>query len=155
MSLSHKMVAMLTPASLLLLAACGSNASPGAAPTTMSPTTTAPSVASPTPTGTPTSLPPLKFQVKGTCTSAGGTLYGVGSGFIPGGPYLTEVRYPSGSPYLVPDAKGTASAQGTTPNWTWPCVYKGQADPPGTYKVTIVDLTTDRQVNTTFVIGKP
>lgn len=144
----------LAAASLVLLATvagCG-----GSNPSSTSEPEPTPSVSQTSTTAsTPTPLPPLKFEVKGACTSAGGTLYGVGSGFTPNGTYLTEVTAPNGKPYNVPDPEGKASSEGTTPNWAWPCVYQGKADPPGTYKVKIVDRETDRSVTTTFVVGKP
>lgn len=150
MRASHAAVVMLLP---IALAACG-DSSPAIQATPSATVITTPASSASTPATAPV-LGPLRFQVAGSCTSAGGTLYGVGSGFTSNGPYVTQVTYPDGKPYNVPDPEGTASADGATPKWAWPCNYQGKGDPPGKYTVTIIDRTTNRSATTTFTVGKP
>jgi hypothetical protein len=95
------------------------------------------------------------FKVTGTCTSKAGVLIGEGSGFTPNGKYITSVIAPDGQVYPVPDPEGTASKDGTTPNWKWPCFYEGKGDAPGIYKVTITDRTTNKTASATFEVKQP
>lgn len=99
----------------------------------------------------------LSFTVIGRCTSDAGTLTSIGRGFTPNGTYTTEVTYPNGDPYVAIDNPGTAAADGSTPNWKWPCAMgaNGKGDPPGEYKVKITDNSTGRSVNTTFTVYEP
>lgn len=150
--------AALAAALLLLVAACGndSNDSSGSSESSSSSAASSSGGASTTPAPPePSAVEGLTFVVVGSCTPAGGVLTGEGSGFTPNGPYVSEVTYPDGSPYVIPDPVGYASATGTTPNWQWPCFYEGEGDQPGTYTVTVTDRTTGRSVTTTFDVGHP
>jgi len=96
---------------------------------------------------------PLRFEVVGSCTSAGGTLGNRSSGFTPGGHYRTTAAYPDGRPYtnFLLGAVGTASRDESV-SWSWDC----QGDPPGTYWTQLTDEATGRSTGRVpFTIGSP
>ncbi len=86
---------------------------------------------------------PLRFEVLGSCTSAGRRLGNSSSGFTPGGAYTDEVLTPDGRPYSGPlyTAKGVVSAEGSV-GWTWRC---SGTDAPGTYRTRITDEASHRR----------
>lgn len=92
--------------------------------------------------------PPLHFSVTGACTTAGGTLTGVSSGFTPGAQYSVSAAYPNGSRYPLTLTTGTTSATGSI-TWNWPCA----GDPAGTYSTSIVDDGTGRSIDADFTIN--
>ena len=145
---------------VLAAAACGDDADQPAAsdsPTADQTTSAEPAAPSLVASATDQANVPLTFTVIGSCTSAGGTLTAVGSGFTPNSTYSTEVWYPDGRPYVSIDNPGNADVSGATPDWQWPCALgeSDGGDPPGTYKVTITDIATGRTVDTTFEVGEP
>ena len=87
-----------------------------------------------------TAPPPLRFQVTGSCTSAGGALTAVSANFTPGAKFSVTATYPDGSSYPLAKTTGTVSADGSVP-WSWPCA----GDPAGTYHTQIVDLSGGRR----------
>lgn len=97
----------------------------------------------------------LTIQVTGTCADPGG-LRLASSGFTPNGTYLTNVWYPDGTPYthLADGGKGTAATDGSTPGWAWDCGdgADGQPDPPGVYRLMMVDTQTRRWVKAAFEV---
>jgi hypothetical protein len=135
----------------LLVTACGGSGETNGARATSSPTASAGHSNEP-------AVQELGFVVVGKCTSKSGTLTANGSGFTPNGQYTTEAWYPDGKPYIGIANPGTASSEGTTPGWEWPCAEgekEGEGDPPGTYKVKVTDNTTGKSVETTFEVGVP
>lgn len=88
---------------------------------------------------------PPHFQVVGTCTTAGGTLTSVSSGFAPGAEYSISAAYPDGTPYRLAFPTGTTRADGSVA-WRWPC----KGDPPGIYSTTLVDEGTGDSVGPVF-----
>ena len=92
--------------------------------------------------------PPAHFAVVGTCTTAGGVLTGVSSGFTPGAQYEISATYPDGSPYPLRYTTGTVNADGSVA-WRWPCA----GDPPGTYNTQLVDLGDGNTADASFTIG--
>lgn len=120
--------------------------------------------ASPAPDTTATNLPlpgakatrvGLTVQVTGSCADDGGFRL-ASSGFTPNGAYLTKAWYPDGTPYahLIDGGKGTAGADGSTPGWTWDCNEgaNGQPDPPGIYRLMMIDTPTKRWVKARFEV---
>jgi hypothetical protein len=90
-------------------------------------------------TSSASSLGVLHFAVTGSCTSAGGTLSGRGTGFTPGGSFTVSAWTPSGAAYSLASTSGTVAADGSVP-WNWPCV----GDPAGRYTTQLTDQATGR-----------
>lgn len=93
--------------------------------------------------------PPLQFAVTGSCTTVGGTLTAVSSGFTPGAEYSISARYPDGSNYPLAYPSGTVRANGAVV-WNWPCA----GDPAGTYTTSLTDYGTGQDTGwVSFTIG--
>lgn len=105
----------------------------------------------------------LTFVLYGSCSSEGGTIAGVGTGFTPDGGYVTQVFRVLNDRPDIPYTKafnniGHADSTGRIMNWSWPCA----GDTPGNYRVIITDLgtvTADHpfadDIGRGFVILKP
>jgi hypothetical protein len=100
----------------------------------------------------------LHFRVVGQCMVGSGTLFGVGTGFTPGGNYVTEARLPNGNPYYRIGNPETADPRGATPDWEWHCADTepgtGQTYPAGIYRVRLTDLETGKDTGwVPFTVG--
>lgn len=91
---------------------------------------------------------PMKLQVSGTCTTAGGTLTSTSSGFNPGEQYYINATYPDGTPYTNLKAETTAKDDGSIA-WSWPC----KGDPAGTYTTFVVTSNGTSSAPVHFAIG--
>jgi hypothetical protein len=70
-------------------------------------------------TASPKAAAAPKFEVEGTCDSAGQTLTNTSSGFTSGGTYKDVVTAPDGSVYdLNGHDTGTVNSDGSI-NWSW------------------------------------
>lgn len=93
---------------------------------------------------------PVTLSISGSCTTQGGMLVGISSGFTPGGPYDVVAAYPDGSPYGGLRG-GTAGDDGSIV-WEWPC----EGDPAGEYTTWVVDTATGRTTGEVhFTIDNP
>lgn len=116
------------------------------------------------PAGEAASKDGLTIQVFGTCGSNPEQKQALrlhASGFTPGGVYMTEAYFPNEAPlngaryrFLKNFGYNKAANDGSTPAWTWDCwLAQGTpGDPPGTYKLTLHDLTTGKTVTTNFTV---
>ncbi len=93
---------------------------------------------------------PLSLAIAGSCTSSGGALSSVSSGFTPGGTDSISATYPNGQPYTNIIDHGRVNSSGSIA-WYWPCA----GDPAGTYATTVTDNSTGRSVTADFTIGAP
>lgn len=96
------------------------------------------------------SPPPLRFQVRGTCTKANEVLLNHSSGFTPDRDYTTRILTPSGQTYTDIEAQGTVTGKGTL-GWRWPC---SPSDQKGIWYAQITDEATGRHTAwVPFTIG--
>jgi hypothetical protein len=104
----------------------------------------------------------LYFVVTDRCYSQpnGGILYQKSEGFTPGGTYTQIVKYPTRAPYfganytyLLNGGVGQVLADGSV-QWHWDCSLSenGQPDPPGFYKLTLLDNKSGAQYTSHFLI---
>jgi hypothetical protein len=104
---------------------------------------------------------PLKFKVIGKCYSetGGGTLLAKSSGFTPNSTYSRKAWYPkkrgalerSEYTFLKPQGHTTADGKAV---FKWDCDYtdNSKPDPPGTYKLRVIDDSTGRSLTVYFKV---
>jgi hypothetical protein len=103
----------------------------------------------------------LHFKLIGQTAAVryyGGTIRSVSSGFTPKDSYTTMVWGPNGKPYKGNLQSGYVDVYGKTSNWSWNAggtVYYGAVDPPGRYKVVVIDNATGRATNPVYFTVSP
>jgi hypothetical protein len=91
--------------------------------------------------------PPTKIEIRGTCTSAGGSLSAVSSGFTPGGAFTLSIAWNRVEEEVF---QGKIDARGSLP-WTWSCVGRES----GAYDLLAVDEASGRWAWAKFHVGTP
>ncbi|MDX8149520.1 hypothetical protein SK854_45875 [Lentzea sp. BCCO 10_0061] len=91
--------------------------------------------------------PPTNIEIRGTCTSAGGSLSAVSSGFTPGGPFTLSISW---NPVEEEVFQGKVDARGGVP-WTWSCADRDSGD----YDLRAVDEASGRWAWSKFRVNTP
>jgi hypothetical protein len=98
----------------------------------------------------------LHFRLTGQTAAVryyGGTIRSESSGFTPKGNYTSMVWGPDGQPYKGNLVSGVVDVYGKTSNWSWNAggtFYYGAVDPPGRYKVVVIDDATGRATHPVY-----
>jgi hypothetical protein len=129
----------------------GSQATNSGKPATHS----SPTIYAPNP-GAKTDHDGLSIQVTGTCKDKGG-FHLKSSGFTPKGEYHTTAKSPDGSHFthFLNGGVGYADENGATPDWVLDCKNAPGGMNNGVYTLTILDVTKNKSVSTTFQVWNP
>jgi hypothetical protein len=93
---------------------------------------------------------PLTFRVTGSCTTAGGELTAVSSGFTPGGKFTADVGFkPSWFP--SDSMEGPVRPDGSVP-WRFDCAHEMRGDGSIDYGVFVQDHNTGRTISVDFTV---